>query len=320
MYPVNHFELVNKQLSCMQVHSFLVQGTGAAAAVASSLARLCQSTQLNCLVIFSLGGDHAALLDAVQTALPSTQRSSCPVYLTETYGIIGYDEDTQQNVELMEKGRGSEYGFVGGSGGQGCLVAGYSDGATAGHSLLGADALLSSATSMVVADGSGSWVRDFKSAHHPPQLYYGSISKSCFRLEDNRWKQVPYFLVSDSPSAEASSVGVTIFAEDQEAGPAVQSLLSAVPTGRVASSAVGLFPCYTRGVNQYGRENVESSQIVQALPQARVYGMFAHGELGPVAFGGFPPRPTSAARSLIPCTQHSMTSILALHTAPLTKK
>jgi hypothetical protein len=38
--------------------------------------------------------------------------------------------------------------------------------------------------------------------------------------------------VSDlSPSEGASSVGVAIFAEDQEAGPAVQSLLSAVPTG-----------------------------------------------------------------------------------------
>jgi hypothetical protein len=78
---------------------------------------------------------------------------------------------------------------------------------------------------------------------------------------------------------------------------------------------MGLFPCFTRGVNQYGRENVESSQVVQALPQARVYGKFAHGELGPAAFAGFPPRSTSAKGSPTPCTQHSMTSILALHTA-----
>lgn len=137
----------------MQVHSFLVQGAGAAAAVASRLSRLCASTQLDCLVIFSLGGNHAALLDAVQTARPA-EGSACPVYLTETYGILGFDEETQRNVELMEKGRRSEYGFVGGSGGQGVLVAGFSDGAIAGHSVLGADASLSSAPSMVIADGS----------------------------------------------------------------------------------------------------------------------------------------------------------------------
>jgi hypothetical protein len=32
---------------------------------------------------------------------------ACPVYLKETYGILGYDEETKQNVELMEKARGS---------------------------------------------------------------------------------------------------------------------------------------------------------------------------------------------------------------------
>jgi hypothetical protein len=80
---------------------------------------------------------------------------------------------------------------------------------------------------------------------------------------------------------------------------------------------VGLFPCFTRWVNQYGKENVESSQVVQELPQARVYGMFAHGELGPVAFAGFPLRPTSATLSPIPCTQHSMTSTPTIHTARL---
>jgi hypothetical protein len=73
--------------------------------------------------------NHASLLEAVQSvraqaadASPPADASSsfsCPVYLAETYGIIGFDEERQKNVELMEKGRGSEYGFVGGSGGRG---------------------------------------------------------------------------------------------------------------------------------------------------------------------------------------------------------
>ena len=43
----------------------------------------------------------------------------------------------------------------------------------------------------------------------------------------------------------------------------------------------------------------------------RIYGMFAHGELGPSEFAGFANTPTVVAHE-----QHSMTSILAVHTAP----
>ena len=132
----------------MLVQSFLVQGTGAA--VSSGLAGLVSSSlQLECLVLFSLGANHPILLSALRE-----NNVSCPVYLTETYGIIGYDNDLKQNVELMEKKRGSEYGFVGGSGGQGCLVAGFSGGAVAGHM----DDFPEEATSvLIVADQSKEW-------------------------------------------------------------------------------------------------------------------------------------------------------------------
>jgi hypothetical protein len=193
--------------------------------------------------------------DAVQTALP-TQRSTCPVYLKETYGILGYDEETKQNAELMEEARGSEYGLMGGSGGQGILVAGFSKGAIAGHSVVGADAsAVSSAASMVVADGSGSWSSDLKAANHLPQLYYGGISKTCFRLDKAGWQQVPFFSASDvSPSEDASSVGVAIFAEDQEAGPAVQSLLSAVRPAELRQTLWGCFRASRGGSTSMGRE------------------------------------------------------------------
>ena len=51
------------------------------------------------------------------------------------------------------------------------------------------------------------------------------------------------------------------------------------------------------------------------LPAAtRIYGMFAHGELGPAEFSGFTREPTSVAHR-----QHSMTSILAVHTEAATE-
>jgi hypothetical protein len=49
----------------------------------------------------------------------------------------------------------------------------------------------------------------------------------------------------------------------------------------------------------------------QADGSQRVFGMFAHGELGPSSFADFVSDPNS-----ISCTQHRMTSILAIHTVP----
>ena len=77
-------------------------------------------------------------------------------------------------------------------------------------------------------------------------------------------------------------------------------------------SAVGLFPCFTRGVNKYDAEDVETAAIAQVVGASRrMYGMFAHGELGPSRFSGFD---SAAPAGGVPSEQHSMTSILALHT------
>ena len=87
-----------------------------------------------------------------------------------------------------------------------------------------------------------------------------------------------------------------------------------MPEGWQAAS-VGLFPCFTRGVNLYDAEDVESGAIEKVLQQrkavdARIYGMFAHGELGPSEFAGF-----ASEAMTVPYKQHSGTSILAVHTA-----
>ena len=51
--------------------------------------------------------------------------------------------------------------------------------------------------------------------------------------------------------------------------------------------------------------------IGKVMVGVRMYGMFAHGELGPSSYSGF----ASSAAVPVPSEQHSMTSILAIHTA-----
>ena len=276
----------------MRVDSVLVREASSLAGRIKSVAPA--SAALNALVLMSLGLEHRQLLNAVSEA-----GVQCPVYVTETYGILGYDEGAGRNVELMEKGRGSEYGFVGGSGGQGCLVLAYSGGAAAGHTAAWpADA----ASMMVVADGSGA----FAAAAASAPLHYGGITKEAWVLSDGALQPVPFFWVA-SVAGGAAPVGVTTFTG--EAGEAALGLLEQAP-GPV--SAVGLFPCFTRGVNKYDAEDVETAAIAQVVGASRrMYGMFAHGELGPSRFSGFD---SAAPAGGVPSEQHSMTSILALHT------
>jgi len=278
----------------MLVQSFLVKGA-AVSAVANRFGSL-HPASLDALVLMSLGMDHMGLVDIVQ----KNKEINCPVFLTETYGILGYDEEQARNIELMEKGRGSEYGFAGGSGGEGCLAIGYSgDGVVAGCD---ANFPAEASSMMVIADQSGSWakVRDQAPVH------YGGITKMTWKLTpEGDLEEVPYFWIAETSN---DPVGVSAFKEDP--GGATRSLLSKVPTGSKTTGAVGLFPCFTRGVNLYGKEDVEPIAVASAFNEdARVYGMFAHGELGPTSFADYVDSPNKT-----PCTQHSMTSILSIHT------
>ena len=285
----------------MRVHSFLVRGDGHGAPLVSQLGSV-SSMALNALVLMSLGADYSALLSAV-----ASSKIDCPVYLTETYGIIGFDEASQAHVELMEKGRGSEYGFQGGSGGQGCVIIAF-EGARAGHT---SDFPKDASSLMVIADTSKAFAKVASSA----PLHYGGITKECYLAVNPAagspsLERVPFFWVA-SPTGSAP-VGVSTFTE----GPshAASALLGKLPAGW-QPGAIGLFPCFTRGVNLYKEEDVESSAIAEAasLPvDARIFGMFAHGELGPSSFSGFTREASEAAGILH--EQHSMTSILAVHT------
>lgn len=289
----------------MRIHSFLIQGAGSA--LAARLGSPVTSEPLDALVLMSLGVEQSTIVNALRQHQDKIR--NCPVYFTETYGILGFDDESNQNVELMEKGRGSEYGFAGGSGGLGCLVLGYSKGAVAGHS---ADFTKNDniASLMVIADQSSSW--DKVQSQAP--IHFGGITKQCWKVHmgegsDNiSLEPVPYFWVAETSGA---MTGIKTFTG--EAAEATQSLLESLPTGWKLTGDIGLFPCFTRGVNQYGKENIETQAIgtvLKPLP-LRVYGMFAHGELGPCTFSGF----TNEAGNKISCEQHSGSSILSIHTA-----
>lgn len=279
--------------STMLVDSALVQGSGLA--LASRLSSL-KPSSLDALVLLSLGADHPVLIDAVQQ-----NQVTCPVYLSETYGILGYDEDLQRNIELLEKGRGTEYGYQGGSGGQGCLALAYSGGAVCGHNH---EFPKDASTMMVIADGSKAFAKVAATA----PLHYGGITKESWLVKsDGALESVPYFWVANTSK---DPVGVAAFTEN--AGDATKSLVDKIPSSVQRSPQVGLFPCYTRGVNEYGEENVEPDAISSILADSRIYGMFAHGELGPSSYEGFIKEANS-----IPCTQHSHTSILSIHTKSL---
>lgn len=281
----------------MQIKSIFVRGDGSALA---SRVNSVASMALNALVLMSLSGNHQLLIDTVRKA-----GITCPVYLTETYGIIGYDEEVGRSVELMEKGRGSEYGFCGGSGGQGCVLLAYSDGAVVGHDASFPEKISSM---IVIADTSGEWGKVSSSA----PLHYGGITKSAWVVSEGSRDpvSVPYFWVA-SEAKVSKPVGISAFTG--EAGVAAKDLLGKIPSGLRSTGDVGLFPCFTRGVNKYGAENVESDAVSGAMPKinpVKIYGMFAHGELGPSSFSGFSDEATD-----IPCEKHSMTTILAVHTA-----
>jgi len=275
------------------VDSVLIPGDGSDLELA--LKGLVGAGPLDALVVFSLGTDHDKLLAALQNC----GVSGCPVYVTETYGILGFDEAKGANVELMEKGRGSEYGCQGGDGGQGAVILAYSGGNfSAAHEAFPEGAC----SMMVVADGSGSF-----SKVQAPTVYYGGITKQAYVFDGTKLTSIPHFFV-----AALSGAGPTgIAAFNGDAGEATEGMLAKLPADHAASGAVALFPCFTRGINEYGKNDVEPNAISAKLPGCRIFGMFAHGELGPSSFAGFTP-PAEARQA---CTQHSMTSIIALHTS-----
>jgi hypothetical protein len=223
--------------------------------------------------------------------------------LADCYGILGWSAAENRNLEFMEAGCGREYGGVGGDGGCGVVAVAFTGAVTSGADSLSA---ANSAAHLVIAT-SGSDVNSVLD-RQAQAVYYGGLAKTChrYRPERRQFESTPFFCITFSKGSGQTVVGTTSFTRD--AAGAVQTLLAQAPAG-MTTQAVGLFPCFMRGKNEYGRNNVESDIIAGLLPQAPIYGMFCHGELGPRWCLGFDADewPQQA------CTLHSMTTIVAVH-------
>lgn len=255
------------------------------------------------LVLLALGCKPAAFVPVAKTVASGT-----PVFLADCYGILGFSAEAGRNVEFMEAGRGREYGGVGGDGGQGVVAVAFFGGGV----IATVDALPTEETTahMVVA-AAGSPVGAVL-ARQARSIYYGGLAKATFRYVPDReqFEAVPYFFVS-TLATPRRRVGTTSFTSDVKG--AVQTLLNQAPAGSQVE-AVALFPCFMRGKNEYGINNVEPDAVSELLPQVPVYGMFCHGELGPRQCMGY----DSTQKPQQFCTQHSMTTIVAVHAAQST--
>ena len=265
-------------------------------AVGSRLA----SADCDAVVLFILDLESADFIPFAQTVAPNT-----PVFLADCYGILGYSAEEGRNIELMEAGRGREYGGVGGDGGQGVVVVAFCGGGVVAtvDTLPGAGI---TAHLVVAAHGSnvGSLLAKQASA-----MYYGGVAKATFRYapDKERFETIPCFCISTLATPE-QTIGTTSFTGNVKGS--VQMLLKQAPAGSRVET-VALFPCYMRGKNEYGVNNVEPDAVAELLPDAPIYGMFCHGELGPRQCMGF----DSTQKPQQFCTQHSMTTIVAVHAA-----
>jgi hypothetical protein len=260
------------------------------------LAKMGSNVAAGCdvVVLFSLGLEPASFVP-----LAKTVPSGTPVLLADCYGILGFSAAAKRNIELMEAGRGSEYGGRGGDGGQGVVAVVFSgEGVSAST-----DTLPASATAHMVVASSGSNVTSFLSSN-ACAVYHGGLAKATFQFnaDQGQFEAVPYFHVSTA----SDPVGTTSFTSDAKG--AMQTLLDQLPPGNRVG-AVALFPCFMRGINEYGVNNIEPDALWEILPDVPIYGMFCHGELGPKGCVGF----ESAQDPRKSCRQHSMTSIVAMH-------
>jgi hypothetical protein len=275
-----------------QIETFLVPGPVDASKLAMAVAPLAGYMDMKCLTFFSLGVAPDVIASVAGGSLGI--HGMCPVYIADCYGIIGWDKKAGKNVELMEAGRGKEYGMAGGQGGQGVVVVAFR-----GKQHAATEAVNSNDGLHMVVATHGKVDLSACSAGSS----WGGYAKACFKLEHSGdVVAIDQFVVStQTPSKVVSFDG-----DAEKATATVSTGLSEKPT------AVGYIPCFCRGFNKYGKDNVEPDAIAASgLKNVPLFGMFAHGELGPskdkvveLAADG----KASASHEV-----HSMTSVMALY-------
>jgi len=275
------------------VETFLVKGNADVSKLAASCASLASHMDLACVVCFSLGVPAERIASAAGGSLGL--HGMCPVFVADCYGIVGWDSKAGKNVELMEKGRGTEYGGCGGNGGEGVVVVAFRGSGHTPSSVGDESPPASSALHMVVASSG-------EPAAPSPGVTYGGVAKACYRLDHSGdLVSVPQFVVSSRTGVVSSFTG--------EAGDAADAALRALPDAGPA--AAGYFPCFMRGVNLYEKDGVEPAAFAASGLDMPMFGMFAHGEFGPAK--GDPVVCDPEKLSSPALETHSMTSVLALY-------
>lgn len=275
-----------------KVETFLVQGPLNMSNLAAACAPLAAHIDLTALAFFSLGVKPDLIASVAGGALGI--HGLCPVYIADCYGIIGWDKKQGKNVELMELGRGKEYGGPGGQGGEGVVVVAFRG---SGHATSGAEPTAGLGLHLLVT------------AHGQPTpstpasgAAYGGVAKAVYKLEHSGdLVQINQFAVS---SAQAV---VTSF--DGDAASAATAAVGAAAGSKPV--AAGYFPCFCRGYNKYKEDGVEPAAFEKSgLSGVPLFGMFAHGELGPAIGSPVSVKADSPATKL---ELHSETSVLALY-------
>ncbi|HEB78385.1 MAG TPA: hypothetical protein ENI90_07660 [Methylothermaceae bacterium] len=220
-----------------------------------------------------------------------SQPKEATILLADCYGILGTEAATGRNREFMEQGRGQEYGGVGGNGGRGVTAAAIAGAVT--------DEAGPAPTNLIIA------------AHGKPRPQgspcFGGVAKATWRWDREADRFVPTagLRIGLPPDIK---VGLRVFSGEPD--PALAELREAMPPDH-RLAAVALFPCYMRGINYYGRDDVEPEAVARLLPGVPVFGMFCHGELGPPQqISGYDLGKASA------CSQHSMVTVAAFLAVP----
>lgn len=232
------------------------------------------------LLLLSLGFPPESFLEAAREAAGT-------VLLADCYGVIGTEPETGRNREFMEEGRGTEYGGVGGRGGRAVVAVAFS-GAEAGEG----PPPPAPAHLVIAAHGR---------PYPPASPLFGGVAKRTWRWdrEEEKFVETDGLRIS---LPEALRVGIKLFTGQPE--PALRALKEAIPSS-LRLDAVALFPCYMRGINLYGRDDVEPEAVAKVAPGVPIFGMFCHGELGPRGAWGYGLGPET------PCGQHSMVTVAA---------
>ncbi len=228
------------------------------------------------LLLLSLGYSSDEFAETARSA-----PEGATILLADCYGVLGTEAAGGRNREFMEEGRGREYGGVGGRGGRGVVAVAIAgarvDGGAGAH--------------LVIA------------AHGRPRpeaaTCFGGVAKATWRWDrqEARFVELPGFSVA---FPDDWRIGLEVC--DDEFETALRRLQASCPEG-YAPAAVALFPCYMRGINRYGRDDVEPETVARVLPGVPIFGMFCHGELGPAPGAGG-------------CRQHSMVTVAALLCRP----